>query len=333
MNHLPITSRALATAVLVLGTASLQGCATTQNRDPLEPLNRKIFGFNEAVDKAVLKPLATGYDTITPQPVQTGLSNFISNIKDIWSAINLVLQGRPGEAAQEVLRVSVNTTLGFAGFIDVASSMQLDSHGEDFGQTLGVWGVSSGAYLVLPILGPSTARDVMGLPGDLYFQPSTLFGEPRDANAARVLTAVHLRAQALGATNLLGDVALDKYAFIRDAYLQRRQNLIYNGEPPDTDTADEEDDRQGLSPVQGPWHAAAWRKPLDLPQALDATLPDTGLVAHVLASPVLPMPAPGQAAALRAPSHAPAVSENHGLEAPAMTPDELAGLRAGDELR
>lgn len=228
MNRAP-TRIALAALLAV----ALTGCATTQNKDPLEPLNRKIFGFNEAVDQVLLKPVAQGYANVTPEPVQTALSNVISNIKGVWSAVNLFLQGRVGEGAEAVLRVGINTTFGLAGVLDVASEMQLDRPNEDLGQTLGVWGMSSGAYMVLPFFGPSTVRDTLALPADNYFSLPSVFREVRDANGARLLTVVHTRAQLLGATSLMSDVALDKYAFVRDAYLQRRQNLIYNGDPPD----------------------------------------------------------------------------------------------------
>lgn len=346
--------RRLLAAGLALAAALLQGCATTNNpRDPLEPLNRRIFGFNQAVDDAVLKPVAKGYDAITPQPVQTGVTNFINNIKDVWSAINLVLQGRPGDAAQEVLRVGLNSTLGMAGFVDVATPMQLERHNEDFGQTLGVWGAPPGAYLVLPILGPSTARDVIGLPGDLYFSASNLFGEPRDANAVRLWSGVHQRARALGATNLLGDVALDQYAFIRDAYLQRRQTLIYNGETPDDDEVggyddDADDVEEGANapaaaptssssaaPQAGGGAALTWRSPLRLPESLDGQLPlaDGALPAWFTAS--LEEAAAGPAGSPSMASAGPAasssnvaeVSEKHGREAFGPTQEEQAGLR------
>ncbi|RZL09927.1 MAG: VacJ family lipoprotein [Rubrivivax sp.] len=274
--------------------ALLQGCATPQNRDPLEPVNRKIFRFNEVLDDNVLKPVATGYDKVTPELVQIGIDNFVNNIKDVWSAVNLVLQGRPGMAAQTVLRVSLNTTLGLVGFIDIATPMQLDRQNEDFGQTLAVWGVPSGAYLMLPVLGPSTVRDTAAMPADLYFSPSALFQEPRDANAVRILSIVNKRALLLDASSLLGDVALDRYSFVRDAFLQRRQNLIYNGEPPDGDDEGWDDAAETppapAAPADGPVEAAPaqpqshlsapaaspvlvmWERHLLVPEQLDTRL-------------------------------------------------------------
>jgi phospholipid-binding lipoprotein MlaA len=232
LSCLKSVARRLATVALVV---SLAACATTQNRDPLEPMNRKVFGFNEALDQIVIKPVATGYAAVVPSFVQTGFGNVINNLKDVWSAANLFLQGRPGEGAQEILRVGINTTMGLGGILDIATPMQMERHNEDLGQTLGVWGVPHGAYLVLPVLGPSTVRDAVGLPADLYFSPSVLFHQVPDINVARAVTVIHTRAQLLDATALMSDVALDKYAFVRDAYLQRRRNLIYNGDPPDDD--------------------------------------------------------------------------------------------------
>jgi phospholipid-binding lipoprotein MlaA len=230
-------SARLALSALAL---SLAACATTNPRDPLEPMNRKIFGFNEAVDQVLIKPVAAGYAAVVPSFVQTGFSNFINNIKDVWSAVNLVLQGRPGEGAQELLRVGINTTMGWGGLLDIATPMQLERHNEDLGQTFGVWGAPSGPYLVLPLFGPSTVRDAAGMPADNYFSPTLFFQQVPDINATRVVTVIHTRAQLLDATSLMSDVALDKYAFVRDAYLQRRRNLIYNGDPPDEFSLNEE---------------------------------------------------------------------------------------------
>lgn len=333
MNQMSAVARACALSALVLSVAALQGCATAQNKDPLEPFNRKVFSFNEAVDNAVLKPVATGYVNVTPKLMRTGISNFVNNIKDVWSAINLVLQGRPGEAAQEVLRVSLNSTLGLAGFIDIARPMGLDRHNEDFGQTLAVWGVPQGAYLVLPLLGPSSTRDVADLPGSWYFSPSALFREPRDANPVRVLTIVNARAELLGASNLFGDIALDRYAFLRDAYLQRRVSLVYNGDPPDDgddgvqyddgDTSPEPEvpakPQSLLLPEVEP-DAVIWRRDLALLDELDASLPHSPLAGQVLAASL--------------PSWTPLnMSEKAGFAALMPTAEELRGLRADADAR
>lgn len=227
--------------LVIASTALLQGCATRQNPDPLEPMNRKVFSFNQALDDNVLKPVATGYKAVTPQPVRTAISNFGGNFKDLWSALNLFLQGQPGDGATQIMRVSVNTTFGLAGLIDIATPMRLERQSEDFGQTLGVWGVKPGAYIVWPFLGPSTLRDSVSIPGDMYFSPRLVLDD-ETANAVSILQVINARAGVLDVTNLLGEVALDPYSFVRDAYLQRRQNQIYNGEPPEEDEEDYDSD-------------------------------------------------------------------------------------------
>jgi len=232
--------RHVISAVLLGSLLALQGCATHQNPDPIEGYNRKIFAFNEGLDDHVLKPVARGYKSVTPDFFRTAVTNFTNNLTDIWSAINLFLQGHPGNGATQIMRVSVNSVFGFGGLIDIATPMRLERQNEDFGQTLGVWGVPSGAYIVWPVLGSSTLRDSTGLPGDLYFSASTVMPSTAAANSARVVNIVNTRARLLDATDLLQDVALDKYAFVRDAYLQRRRNLIFNGDPPEE--PDDQDD-------------------------------------------------------------------------------------------
>jgi phospholipid-binding lipoprotein MlaA len=224
---------ALLLGVMLAG--ALQGCATSHDPDPLEPWNRKVFVFNESLDANVVKPVAEGYKAVTPEPVRTAFTNFVGNFKEVWSTANLFLQGRFRDGTLGVIRVTVNSTFGLAGLIDIATPMQLYKSNEDFGQTLGVWGVKPGAYLVWPVLGSSTLRDSAGMPADMYFSVSSLGTYPREENLLRSLQIVNARANFLGATNLVDDVALDKYSFVRDAYLQRRQNLIYEGDPPDED--------------------------------------------------------------------------------------------------
>jgi phospholipid-binding lipoprotein MlaA len=320
----------------VCAAALLQGCATSQNRDPLESVNRKIFRFNEVLDDNVLKPVATGYDKVTPELVQIGIDNFVNNIKDVWSAVNLVLQGRPGTAAQTVLRVSLNTTLGLVGFIDIATPMQLDRQNEDFGQTLAVWGVPSGAYLMLPVLGPSTVRDTAAMPADQYFSPSALFHEPRDANAVRILSIVNKRALLLGASSLLGDVALDRYSFVRDAFLQRRQNLIYNGEPPDGDDGEWEDSAETAPASAAPADDAPV-EPTPVPQPQShLTVPAAPLLVLWERHLLIPEPLDGRLEVsgewltrLTAWSHTPMSVIANNLP----TGEELAGLREQAEPR
>jgi phospholipid-binding lipoprotein MlaA len=221
---------------LVLSQAGLlAGCATSQNRDPLEAWNRKVFSFNDTLDETVIQPVARGYNWVTPEPVRIGVRNVFNNVGDVWSTVNLFLQGRMADGTLGVIRVTINSTFGLAGLLDVATPMQLERKTEDFGQTLGVWGVKPGAYIVWPLLGPSTLRDSFGIPGDYYVSASSLASYPREGNLLTALNLVSLRANLLDATTLLDDIALDKYAFYRDAYLQRRQNLIYEGNPPEDD--------------------------------------------------------------------------------------------------
>jgi phospholipid-binding lipoprotein MlaA len=236
-----------------MASAQLQGCATARHPDPIEGWNRKVFAFNETVDAHVLKPVAIAYRDYVPDPVRTGFTNFVGNLKDAWSTVNLFLQGRMKDGALGVMRVSINSTLGLGGLIDIASPMQLYRPNEDFGQTLGVWGVKPGAYIVWPFLGASTLRDSVGIPGDFYFSASTLGNNPESTNGLLLLQLVNLRANLLDSGNLVNDVALDKYAFIRNAYLQRRQNLIYEGDPPEEDQPeDEPTDAAPSSPLPPP---------------------------------------------------------------------------------
>jgi len=218
-------------AALLCVSTALGGCATAQRPDPLEPMNRKIFGFNEVVDDNVLKPVATAYQKVVPSPVRTGVTNFFYNLGDPWSAANLLMQGRVKDGLSDVGRFGVNTVAGILGFFDVATGWGLPRHGEDFGQTLGVWGVDSGAYLVLPLLGPSTARDTASLPIDFMARPQGQIGDAGVANGLTLLEFVDRRANLLQAGQLLDDIALDKYTFMRDAFLQRRRSLVNDANP------------------------------------------------------------------------------------------------------
>lgn len=209
--------------------AVLQGCATgpgSNPADPLEPFNRTVFKFNDGVDRAILKPVATGYRNVTPQMVRTGVTNFFGNLSDVWSMVNNALQGKPREATDSLFRVSVNTVFGLGGLLDVASEMKIQKHKEDFGQTLGVYGVGPGAYIVLPLLGPSTVRDTAGSIVDGYGDLVLRAHHVPVRNTAVVLRAVNGRANLLEAGDVLDQAALDKYSFTRDIYLQRRASLI-----------------------------------------------------------------------------------------------------------
>jgi len=223
--------------VLMLSTAlGLAGCATGVDRDPrdpLEPLNRAVHSFNnDLVDRAILEPLARGYRYITPAPVNQGVTNFFNNLLDIRSALNNLLQFKIGRAFSDVSRVAVNSTIGILGLMDVASNMNLPRYNEDFGQTLGVWGVGSGPYIVLPLFGPASGRDGIGLVVDWFADPVNYLADDSARWGVRGLNVVDTRADLLSASRVMEEAALDPYAFIRDAYLQRRESLVYDGNPP-----------------------------------------------------------------------------------------------------
>jgi len=213
----------LAAALLL---ALLQGCAARPNAnpaDPLEPFNRAVFNFNDGVDRAVIKPVATAYQEVTPKPVRKGVTNFFSNISDVWSTVNNVLQAKPEAATDSFFRVTVNTLWGVGGIFDVASEMKIPKHSEDFGRTLGRWGVASGPYLVLPLLGPSSVRDSVG---SLVDSQGNLVNRTSDVpvrNSLIALRAVDIRANLLAAGDFLEEASLDKYSFVRDIYLERHR--------------------------------------------------------------------------------------------------------------
>ena len=217
-------------AMLAVAAIAISGCATGPDanpRDPLEPLNRGVYQFNEAVDTAVLRPVAQGYVAVVPSPVRTGVGNFFANLRDAWSALNAALQARPQPAAENFMRFSVNTFLGLGGVLDIASEMGIPRTTLDFGHTLGRWGVPPGPYLVLPLLGPSTVRETVALPVDRRGDPvSQGVDDVATRNSAQALRLVDTRASLLRAGELLEQAALDKYSFTRDAYLARRQRQI-----------------------------------------------------------------------------------------------------------
>jgi len=218
-------------AVTLIGL--LSGCATGTNpSDPFEPVNRGIYQFNEGLDKAILKPIAQGYRFVVPQFVRGSISNFFSNINDVVVMLNNVLQGKFTTAYSDFGRIAMNSTLGIVGLFDIASEAGIEKHDEDFGQTLGYYGVQDGPYLVLPLWGPSTVRDTAGRLVDYYLDPVTYVRPLRARNSAWAVRIVSRRAELLDASSVLETAALDQYEFVRDAYLQRRRSLIYDGNPP-----------------------------------------------------------------------------------------------------
>ena len=208
------------------------GCATT-NKDPLEGVNRGVYKFNDVADKFIMKPVATAYKTVAPTPVRKGFNNFFNNLGSITTVLNDLLQLKFGSAFADAGRFVINTTFGIAGFIDVAGMDKIPNHKEDFGQTLGYWGVGNGAYLVLPLLGPSTLRDATGFVVDrVTTDPITYthnIGEVRLHNQLRAAQLVDARTELLDAGDLVDNASLDPYSFMRDAYLQRRESLVADG--------------------------------------------------------------------------------------------------------
>jgi len=221
----------------LLGALVLTGCASTANnpKDPWEGYNRAMYSFNDTVDRAVVKPVAKGYEAAAPLPVKVGVGNFFGNIGDVWVGVNNLLQGKVVAGASDFGRVLVNTSVGILGFFDVASPLGLERHEEDFGQTLGRWGVGDGPYVVLPVFGPKTLRDTAGFGVDTLVDP--LGHKDNDThiaerNSAMGLRLIHARAELLPAEKVIDDAATDRYAYLRDAYLQRRLSLIHDGNPP-----------------------------------------------------------------------------------------------------
>jgi phospholipid-binding lipoprotein MlaA len=218
----------------VLALALVAGASHAQSaNDPFERTNRAIFGFNEALDSAVLTPVAKGYQAAVPELVRSGVSNFFGNFGDGWSAINNLLQGKGEAAGTMVMRVAANTLFGIGGLFDVASDLGMERSTEDFGQTLGRWGMPAGPYIVWPLLGPSTARDTLGRPLDLAWSPSLAINDRGVDIALSALNLIDTRASLLGASRIVEGIAFDKYTFIRDAYIARRRNLVYDGNPPE----------------------------------------------------------------------------------------------------
>ena len=213
----------------------LSACATPGEgdpRDPLEPFNRAVYGFNQNVDQAIAKPVATAYRDYVPDPLRNYVRNFFSNLGDLLIGFNNILQGKPDEGLQDWARFAFNSVFGVLGINDFASDIGLEKHNEDFGQTLGRWGFGEGPYLVLPLLGSSDVRDGIGTAGDLYADPVGDLRPVRLRNSLTVLRFTGIRADLLEASRLLEQAALDPYVFQRDAYLQRRRNLVYDGRPP-----------------------------------------------------------------------------------------------------
>lgn len=244
-----------------LALAAFGGCATAPvpgvvdrhtagPKDPYEPFNRKVFAFNDTLDTYALKPVATAYTKVVPSPIRTGVHNFFGNFSDAWSAVNQLLQGKPADAGSMTLRVLTNTTIGIGGLFDPATSLGLERKSEDLGQTLGVWGLEPGPYLVLPLFGSSDIRDAIALPADTYVSPSLLVAPKYWKEVAvDAVGVIDTRAGLLGASQMLDELAFDRYTFMRDAYITRRRSLVYDGNPPELPNEDSDEDDSKSAPA------------------------------------------------------------------------------------
>ncbi|MEO5669912.1 MAG: VacJ family lipoprotein [Ramlibacter sp.] len=245
------------TALSIVCALALAGCANGPNanpRDPFEPFNRNVMQFNEGVDAMVLKPAATVYKRALPPLVRTGVSNFFGNLGDAWSFVNSALQFKLQNAAENFMRVNVNTFMGLGGILDVASELNIERHKEDFGQTLGRWGVPAGPYVVLPLLGPSTVRDTLALTIDRRADPVHYVTKTSDRYALYTLRVVDGRSNLLRLGSVIDEAALDKYSFTRDAYMQRRRADIFESKESDgaEPKVDEPPTRGGPRPRAAP---------------------------------------------------------------------------------
>lgn len=260
-----MTGRSL---VIAAAAVVITGCATGPNAnpaDPLEPFNREVAKINADFDKGILRPVAELYTDYIPSPVRTAVGNFFSNVSDVYSAANNLLQGKPTRAAEDTMRVAMNTVLGIGGLIDIATPAGLPKYKEDFGQTLGVWGVPPGPFLVLPLFGPSTVRDTLGSFVDRQADPSAYIHPVSLRNSLFGLRVVDTRSQLLGASNLIEMAALDPYSFLRDAYLQRRQYQIFDGNPPRQPGDDADEGEDASSPTGEPAETESGHPTMPIP--------------------------------------------------------------------
>lgn len=240
-NSTPDSTPVRRGALALLLALGLSACAGTGGhpKDPLEPLNRATFSFNEAADRYVMRPVAQVYD-LAPLPVKVGVGNFFGNLGDFWIGVNNLLQGKFVDGLSDGGRLLINSTIGIFGIFDIATEMGLEKHDEDLGQTLGRWGVGDGPYLVLPLLGPSNLRDTVGLVGDLNVDPIWGVEDIGERNRLTALRFINRRAQLLGADTTADQAALDKYGYMRSFYIQYRRSQVYDGRPPRE--KDEDDD-------------------------------------------------------------------------------------------
>ncbi|WP_377160129.1 VacJ family lipoprotein [Roseateles sp. UC29_93] len=234
-----------AAAAAAAQDAPAPGPRVRNRLDPWESWNRKVFNFNEKLDENLLRPVATAYSDLVPQPARQAVDNFFGNFSDAWSAVNLFLQGRFKTGASQTMRVAVNSVFGIAGLIDIATPAGLEKTSEDLGRTLGYWGVKTGPYIVWPLLGPSSLRDSVTLPANIYYSPAYLFDDGEYKFAISALQLINTRANLLRVTDMLDGIALDKYTFVRDAYMQRRNVKTHKEQ-------EEDDDYEVITPDEKP---------------------------------------------------------------------------------
>lgn len=269
---------AVAGAMLLgaVGCASLPQGSQPVARDPFERVNRSVFVFNDTLDRAVTRPAARAYEAVVPEFVRGYVGNFFGNVGDVFTAVNQLLQGKPAQAVSDAGRVLVNTTFGLVGLIDIASELGMDKHREDFGQTLGRWGIASGPFLMLPVLGPSSVRDGVGLVADIATDPLRSIPLEDERTYLFMLRLIDTRQSLLGAERVVEGAALDRYSFLRDAYLQRRRNQVYDGDPPPQDDPQDEGDAPGgqADPEAGSAADAAGGVATPVPSPPSAGQPD-----------------------------------------------------------
>lgn len=252
-------------AMFAAACASIPPDAGRNPADPLEVYNRHVFEFNERLDQYLLRPVAEGYVKVVPEPVRDCVGNVFRNLGDVGNALNNLLQGKVLEASSDLCRVAINSTIGLLGCFDVATRVGLTRSNEDFGQTLGRWGLGSGPYFVLPLLGPSTIRDTVGRAVDTYADPISYPDSARAVWGAWALRVIDTRAGLLQAGRIVEGAALDKYLFIRDAYLQRRRNLVYDGNPPRVEEPSDEAPQKGdqeATQAEAPKNEASGDQPM-----------------------------------------------------------------------
>ena len=272
---------------LLFASIALGGCASPSHnpKDPFESFNRGMYRFNDTLDKAVVKPAAKGYNAVVPAPGKMMISNFFSNLNDITVAINDLLQFKVVQAVSDGGRILVNTTVGLFGLVDVASVVGLEKHNEDFGQTLGYWGFGNGPYLVIPFFGPSSIRDGVGLYADTRSDVLLSVDHVDTRNQLYATKLLDKRASLLDQEKVLDEAMIDQYSFIRDAYMQHRRSLIYDGNPPREkfDDDEEEDSKPGKRSSNG--------REGSVPAA------EAAYVAAPVATETLPMLLPGEPSA------------------------------------